>query len=78
MKALRVKQSLEATDELYSLACGLDNRVHTYMVVLLMEFASIQKIVMIGISPKIVGYVFLGSMIVMRLISMVFDQMSLF
>ncbi|RVX02608.1 hypothetical protein CK203_016440 [Vitis vinifera] len=31
MKALRVKQSPEATDELYSLACGPDNRVHTYM-----------------------------------------------
>ncbi|WKA05473.1 hypothetical protein VitviT2T_023437 [Vitis vinifera] len=31
MKALCVKQSPEATDELYSLACGPDNRVHTYM-----------------------------------------------
>ena len=31
MKALRVKQSPEVTDELYSLACGPDNRVHTYM-----------------------------------------------
>ncbi|RVW27633.1 hypothetical protein CK203_099152 [Vitis vinifera] len=31
MKALRVKQSPEAIDELYSLACGPNNRVHTYM-----------------------------------------------
>ena len=31
MKALCVKQSPEATDELYSLACGPYNRVHTYM-----------------------------------------------
>ena len=31
MKALRIKQSSKAIDELYSLACGLDNRVHTYM-----------------------------------------------
>ena len=30
MKLLRVKQSREATDELYSLACGQDNQVHTY------------------------------------------------
>ena len=31
MKLLCVKQSLEATDELYSLACGPDNQVHTYI-----------------------------------------------
>ena len=30
MKVLCVKQSLEATDELYSLACGPENQVHTY------------------------------------------------
>ena len=30
MKLLRVKQSLEATGELYSLGCGPDNQVHTY------------------------------------------------
>ena len=30
MKALRVKKSLEVIDELYSLACGPNNWVHTY------------------------------------------------
>ena len=30
MKVLRVTQSLEATNELYSVACGPDNQVHTY------------------------------------------------
>lgn len=30
MKVLRVKQSLEATDELYSLAYGPENQIHTY------------------------------------------------
>ena len=75
MKALRVKQSSKATEELYFLACGLDNRVHSHMGVLLMEFDFIQKIVMIDVLPKIVGYVFLESMMVRRLISMVFCQM---
>ena len=43
-----------------------------------MEFDFIQKIVMIDVLPKIVGYVLLESMMVRRLISMVFFQMWLF
>ena len=31
MKVLSVKQSLEAIDELFSLACGPENQVHTYI-----------------------------------------------
>ena len=78
MKVLRVKQSLEATDELYSLACGPKNQVHTYTGCIVNGFVSIRKIMMIDVSPKVVVYSFLGSMMVRRLIFMVSYQMWLF
>ena len=75
MKVLHVTQSLEATNELYSIACGPDNQVHTYTGCIVNGGCFHTKIVLIDISPKIVAYLFLGSMTVKRLIFMVSYQM---
>ncbi|RVW49583.1 hypothetical protein CK203_076745 [Vitis vinifera] len=64
MKALRVKQSPEATDELYSLACGPDNRVHTYMGCIVNGVRFHTKDRDDRRITQIVGYVSLGSMMV--------------
>ena len=79
MKLLRVKQSLEAIDELYSLACGPDNQVHTYTwcIVNGVRFHTKDRDDR-RVSPKIVIHAFLGNMMGKRLIFMAFYQMWLF
>ena len=78
MKVLSVKQSLEAIDELFSLACGPENQVHTYIGCIVNEVRFHTKDCDDRRITQNSGIFVSGEMMVRRLIFMVSYQMWLF